>query len=371
MIQRPKTKIWNGVRRDHQGQKNHACPSQKWIACLRSTLIPWALFIKSGFPLDRQSILLQRHSWKTQKQSHTGSSKHCHKLDPASRQCASPCSVLCSAVFDIQMHYGDAAASLFTGPRSLRLLIISKSKIGNERTPFWTNRRHPEVCNAGRKRHSSSCVPGMLQTVAAPLENVCAGTRDVLWRWPYFSLWINKIKLFFFNQSHHFTVGPRMHYDVSHSKTKHCAQKLYLCVPRAAYNRQRQFPYTALFHSFKQMRRSKQIMRFGTAGTSSVNYHRYLTNIKLIPFWPSQDDAAAPGLEILVLLGYIPSSLGYCCPVFRDSVVTSASRTVDTAQYPKKKHKCQLRGFRSLNTRTAPSFDGLNTSVCFIHHLTI
>ena len=46
-------------------------------------------------------------------------------------------------------------------------------------------------------RHSSSCVPGMLQTVAAPLENMCAGTRDVLWRWPYFIWWINKIKLFF------------------------------------------------------------------------------------------------------------------------------------------------------------------------------
>jgi len=27
--------------------------------------------------------------------------------------------------------------------------------------------------------------------------NVCASTRGVLWRWPYFSWWINKIKLFF------------------------------------------------------------------------------------------------------------------------------------------------------------------------------
>ena len=144
---------------------------------------------------DRQSILLQRHSWKTQKESHTGSSKHCHKLDLSPRQCASPCSVLCSAVFDIQRHYGDAAASLLTWSRALRLLI-SKSKFGNERTPFWIKRRRPEVCNAGLKRQSSSCIPGMLQTVAAPLENVYAGTRDVLWRWPYFSWWINKIKLF-------------------------------------------------------------------------------------------------------------------------------------------------------------------------------
>jgi len=143
---------------------------------------------------DSQSILLQRHSWKTQKESHMGSSKHCHKLDPSPRQCASPCSVLCSAVFYIQRHYGDAAASLLTWSHALRLLI-SKSKIGNERTPFWVNRRHPEVCNAGLKRHSSSCVPGMLQTVAAPLENVCAGTRHALWRWQYW--WIIKIKHFF------------------------------------------------------------------------------------------------------------------------------------------------------------------------------
>jgi len=29
MIQRPNTKVSNGVRRDHQGQRKHACPSQK------------------------------------------------------------------------------------------------------------------------------------------------------------------------------------------------------------------------------------------------------------------------------------------------------------------------------------------------------
>jgi hypothetical protein len=37
----------------------------------------------------------------------------------------------------------------------------------------------------------------MLQRMAAPLEKVCAGTRDVLWRWPHCSWWINKMKLFF------------------------------------------------------------------------------------------------------------------------------------------------------------------------------
>jgi len=43
---------------------------------------------------------------------------------------------LLSAVFDIQMHYGDTAAFFVTCSRNLRLLIISESKIGCERTPF-------------------------------------------------------------------------------------------------------------------------------------------------------------------------------------------------------------------------------------------
>ena len=54
---------------------------------------------------------------------------------------------------------------------------------------------HPEVLNAGLQRHSTNCVPGMLQRVASPLEKVRAGTRDVLWRWPHCRWWINKIKL--------------------------------------------------------------------------------------------------------------------------------------------------------------------------------
>jgi len=82
-----------------------------------------------------------------------------------------------SAIFDIQMHYGEAAASLLTWSRTLRLLFISKSKISCERTPFWVNRRHPEGCNSGLKRRPTKCVPGMLQRMAAPLEKVCAGTR--------------------------------------------------------------------------------------------------------------------------------------------------------------------------------------------------
>jgi hypothetical protein len=50
------------------------------------------------------------------------------------------------------------------------LFLFQRVKTALKRTPFWVNRRHPEVCNAGLKRHPTKCVPGMLQTMAAPLE---------------------------------------------------------------------------------------------------------------------------------------------------------------------------------------------------------
>jgi len=117
---------------------------------------------------------------------------------------------------------GSAAEHSFYHPNALRwcwsLLIhlISnlmtsfyyKNKISSERTPFWVNRRHPEGCNTDLKWHPTKCVPGMLKTMAAPLEKVCAGTRDVLWKWPHCS-WINKIKLFW-DHSHYFIVRSCM-----------------------------------------------------------------------------------------------------------------------------------------------------------------
>ena len=71
--------------------------------------------------------------------------------------------------------------------------LFQKVKSGSGKTPFWVNRRHPK----GLKRHPTSCIPGMLQNMAGPLEKVCAGATGVLWRWPHCSWWINKIKLFF------------------------------------------------------------------------------------------------------------------------------------------------------------------------------
>ena len=125
-----------------------------------------------------------------------GTRKNCAQMVPRNRT-EQQLDAGLKAVFDIQMHYGDGAASLLTWSRSLPLLCISEGKIGSKRTSFWVNRRHPEVCDAGLRQHPTKCVPGMLQTIAAPLEKVCTGTRDVPWRWLYCSWWINKIKLFF------------------------------------------------------------------------------------------------------------------------------------------------------------------------------
>jgi hypothetical protein len=47
--------------------------------------------------------------------------------------------------------------------------------------------------------------------MAAQLEMVCAGTRDVLWRWPHCSWWTKRIKRFFWNHSHYFIVRSHMH----------------------------------------------------------------------------------------------------------------------------------------------------------------
>jgi len=149
MIQRPNAKVWDGVRRDHEGQRNTH-------VYVKSETHAWVLLRFYGYcsqwvgsrRTDSQSILLKRHSWKTKKFSHTCSSNHCHKLDPSTRQCARSLSVLCKTVFVIQKYYGDAAASLLTWFRSLRFLLISINKISNETTQFCTNRRYPIVCNA-------------------------------------------------------------------------------------------------------------------------------------------------------------------------------------------------------------------------------
>jgi len=145
--------------------RKHVCPSQKRNVWLCASLVPWVMFTKSGFLKDRQSILLHRNSWKTVKDGHVGSSKYCEKLNLSS-QCTSPFNALCSTIFYIHMHYGDASAPLLTWLRTLRILFISKTKIGSERTPFWIYRRHPEKCNTGLKWHPTRCIPGMLQTKA-------------------------------------------------------------------------------------------------------------------------------------------------------------------------------------------------------------
>ena len=103
LIRRPNVWVWNGVQRDHQGQR-------KQVKSKRHAFVfdPMGIVHKEWVPAE-QIISLHRNSWKPKKQGHGGSYKHCEKLDPSSRQCASPCSAPCSAVLDIQMHCGDAA----------------------------------------------------------------------------------------------------------------------------------------------------------------------------------------------------------------------------------------------------------------------
>ena len=110
MIRRPNIKVWNGIQSDHQGQRKHTYPSQKWNACI----LLWfhghcSQRVRSCWT-DSQSILLHRNSWKTEKEGHAGSSKHHKKLDPSSKQCANPHSTLSSTVFDVKMRYSNATA---------------------------------------------------------------------------------------------------------------------------------------------------------------------------------------------------------------------------------------------------------------------
>jgi hypothetical protein len=89
-----------------------------------------------------------------------------------------------NTVFDIQMHYGDAAASLLAWSRTLRLLFISKFKTALKGHHFESTEDIQMSVTRFLKRHPTKCIPGMLQTMAAPLDMVCAGTRDVLWMCP-------------------------------------------------------------------------------------------------------------------------------------------------------------------------------------------
>jgi hypothetical protein len=154
---------------------------------------------------DSQSILLHKNSSKTEERRYVGSSKHGEELNPDWWQCASPCGALCRAVFDVSMHYGESQPPYSLDLAPCDISLISKSKISSERVPLWVNGRHPEGCNAGRELHPTCFVPGMPQTMAAPLRKVCAGTRDLTRKWPHCSWWINKI---FLNQAHYFIVRP-------------------------------------------------------------------------------------------------------------------------------------------------------------------
>ena len=93
-----------------------ACMSKSKVKCILVCCFDSMGIVHKEWVPAGQSINITTKTFliKTQKESRMDSSKLCHKLDPSPRQCASPRSFLCSTVFDIQRHYGDAASSLLT-----------------------------------------------------------------------------------------------------------------------------------------------------------------------------------------------------------------------------------------------------------------
>ena len=82
-----------------------------------------------------------------------------------------------SNVFDIQMHYGDAAACLLTLFRTLQLQKVKLAVKGHHfESTEDIQRAVPQALND----IPQSCVTGMLQIMAALLGKLCAGTRDEL-----------------------------------------------------------------------------------------------------------------------------------------------------------------------------------------------
>jgi hypothetical protein len=57
---------------------------------------------------------------------------------------------------------------------------FKKVKMALKGHHFESTKDNQRSVNAGLVHHPTKCFPGMLQTMAAQLKKVCAGTRDVL-----------------------------------------------------------------------------------------------------------------------------------------------------------------------------------------------
>jgi hypothetical protein len=59
------------------------------------------------------------------------------------------------------------------------LFLFKKVKLTLRGHHFESTEAIQGAVNTGLKQHPTGCIPGMLQTMAAPLEKVCAGTREI------------------------------------------------------------------------------------------------------------------------------------------------------------------------------------------------
>jgi len=144
--------------------------------CMLVCLIPWVLFTKSGYLLNRYHFTEIRERLKNRVMGvRTNMAKNWilhHDNAPAHvvLPVAQFLTFKCITVMPRPPYSPDLAPGDF---------LFKKVKSAMKEHHFEAT-GHLEGCNAGLKRLPTSCTPGMLQAMAALLEKVCASTRDVL-----------------------------------------------------------------------------------------------------------------------------------------------------------------------------------------------
>jgi hypothetical protein len=79
--------------------------------------------------------------------------------------------------------YSNLRAPYSTDLATCDFFIFQKFKAALKGQSFESTKEIQK--SVGLKRHSTKCVPGMLQTMVAPVEVVCEDTRNVLCRLPH------------------------------------------------------------------------------------------------------------------------------------------------------------------------------------------
>ena len=133
------------------------------------------LFTNSGFPLDRQSInittkyilerLRKRVIWVRPNIAINWILHHDNAPAHAAFSVAQFLTSKDIRVMPQPPYSPDLAPCDF--------FLFQKAKSAMKGHHFESTERHPEFCNAGLKRHSSRCVPGMLHSGSTAGKRVC------------------------------------------------------------------------------------------------------------------------------------------------------------------------------------------------------